>query len=90
MKLLLPFSVSLTMVFAAASESSALDQNKAAYAGGTLVLVNDRHSRVEGYLDLSDPHALVFVADSVRRNPSLRIEYYPLERLPRALPAALP
>ena len=73
MKLLLPLSVSLAMVFAA--ELSALDQNKAAYAGGTLALVNNRHIRVEGHLDLSDPQALVFVADSVQRNRLLRIEY---------------
>jgi hypothetical protein len=36
MKLLLPFSLSLMLVFAASSKLSALDQNEAAYAGGTV------------------------------------------------------
>ena len=75
MKFLLPFSVSLTIVFATGSELSALDQNKAAYAGGTITALNQWPGRVEGRLDLSDPEALVFVADSVERNASLRIEY---------------
>lgn len=76
MKVLLPFSLSLMLVFAASSKLSALDQNKAAYAGGTVAAFNDRHGRVEGHLDLSDAHALVFVGDNGPQGQSvLRIEY---------------
>jgi hypothetical protein len=76
MKLLLPFSLSLMLVFAASSKLSALDQNEAAYAGGTVAPFNDSHGRVEGHLDLSDPHALVFVGDNGPHGQSLlRIEY---------------
>jgi hypothetical protein len=63
MKRLLPFPLSLILVFAASPELCALDQNKAACAGGTVAPFNDSHGRVEGHLDLTDPHALVFVGD---------------------------
>jgi hypothetical protein len=75
MKVLLPFAVTLTMVLVAASELSAIDQNKVAYAGGTITTLNQLQARVEGRLDLSDPHALVFIADTYRGHSSLRIEY---------------
>jgi hypothetical protein len=76
MKRLLPLVLMLTMVFAGASELSALGENKAAYTGGTIERFNDLHARVEGRVDLSDPRALVFVPDTVcQGSPSLRIQY---------------
>jgi hypothetical protein len=75
MKRLLTLPLTLTIVFAGGSELSAVDENKAAYAGGTVALLNDSHARHEGHLDLSDPHALVFVADFPHGSSSLRIQY---------------
>jgi hypothetical protein len=75
MKRLLTLPLTLTIVFAGGSELSAVDENKAAYAGGTVALLNDSQARLEGHLDLSDPHALVFVADFPHGSSSLRIQY---------------
>jgi hypothetical protein len=75
MKLLLPFLLSLTLVVAVSPKLSALDQDKAAYAGGTVALFNEGHGRVEGRLDLSDPQALVFVGNGPQGQRVLRIEY---------------
>ena len=72
MKRMLPRAFTLTMVFAALSDVSALDEHKAGYAGGNLSLFNDSQALVEGHLDLSDQHALVFVVDG---SPALRIQY---------------
>jgi hypothetical protein len=76
LKPLLPLALTLTMMFAGVSELSALDEDKAAYAGGTIALFNGSHAPVKGRLDLSDPNALVFVADNVAPgSSSLRIQY---------------
>lgn len=76
MKPLFTLGLTLTMMFVGISELSALDENKAAYAGGTIARFNDSHAPVEGRLDFSDPNALVFVADNVARgSSSLRIQY---------------
>ena len=76
MKLLFTLALTLTMMVAGISELSALDENKAAYAGGTIARFNDSYAPVEGHLDLSDPNALVFVADNVAHGSySLHIQY---------------
>jgi hypothetical protein len=76
MKRLRPLALTLTMVCAGASGLSALDGNNVAHASGTIALFNDPHTRIGGCLDLSDPHGLVFVADTVPQgSASLRIRY---------------
>jgi hypothetical protein len=77
MKHLLSLALTL-MVSAAVSDVSALDAHKAAYTGGTLALFNDSQARVEGHLDLSDPQALVFVAEG---RSALRIQYSSIQDL---------
>jgi hypothetical protein len=72
MKVLSSLALTLTIAFGAAADASALDEHKAAYAGGTLALPGGSQARVEGHLDLSDPQALVFVSDG---SPALRIQY---------------
>jgi hypothetical protein len=82
MKRLLPLGLTLAMVSAAVTHLSALDENKAAYAGGTIPLFDNSQARVEGHLDLSDPRALVFVADNVPLGSSaLRIRYSSIQDL---------
>jgi hypothetical protein len=82
MKRLSGLVLTLTIVFAGVPELSALDGNKAVYAGGTITLFNSSHARVEGRVDLTDPHALVFVAgDLLQRRSSLRIPYSTIQDL---------
>jgi hypothetical protein len=76
MNRLLPLTVMLAMVSADTSELSALEKSKAAYAGGTIAVFNDLPARIEGHLDLGDPHALVFVPNPASpTRPLLRIRY---------------
>jgi hypothetical protein len=74
--------LALMIVLASPLEPHALDKNKAAYIGGTITRFTAAKDRIEGRLDISAAHHLIFIADDgTHAGQPLLIDYATIQDL---------
>jgi hypothetical protein len=72
----------LMLVAAASPGLHAVEEHKAAFAGGTIASLNAEGRRIGGRIDTSDPDRFVFIADKPPlADMPLRVEYAAIHHL---------